>query len=154
MNPVRHWFDILAAGLGLALVCACSTPVPKFRYQRSDFPKEAYVGVPEDKKFERIGVVRARADYLSLDPENPASNPQVLCRNYYNRAVQDLVKFAHDKKADAVIEVKSVVFLLDGKSELHDTAECADDGAEGQALVQGVAVKWIKDPEVEKSKTN
>lgn len=144
----RQWFAILVA------VCSagCASPIPKFRYQKSEFPKNAFVGVPDARRFERIGSVRARADFLSMDPENPNANSQILCRNYYNRAVNDLVKFAREKKADAVIEVKSVVFMMDGKTELHDSPECADDGAEGQALVQGVAVKWILTPEEEAAK--
>jgi hypothetical protein len=44
-----------------------------------------------------------------------------------------------------VIDVKSVVFLENGKSELYPSAECADDGMEGQVLSQGIAIRW-KEP--------
>ena len=67
-----------------------------------------------------------------------------LCRNYFNKAVQDLVKFAHDAGGDAVIDVKSVVLLLDGKTEMYPRPECSDEGAEGQALVRGIAIRWKK----------
>lgn len=130
----------------LLFAVSCAGPVPKLHHAKHKFPDgEAFVGIPEGREFERIGVVRARADYASFDPEHVDKAEQgerSMCRNFYNRAVQDLVKFSKQKGGDAVIEVKSAVFLLDGKSQTYDTPECADDGAEGQALVQGVAIKW------------
>lgn len=129
--------------IDLSLLNSCSTAVPSFNKKRFEYPKGfAYLGRPEGKEFERIGTVRARADYVSLNPQDPEGDPQSLCKNFYNRAVQDLVKFAKEQKADAVIEVKSVVFTMDGKAQTFDRPECADDGAEGQALVQGTAVRW------------
>jgi hypothetical protein len=32
--------------------------------------------------------------------------------------------------------------LLDGKMEEHETAECSDDGAQGEVLVRGVAIRY------------
>ncbi len=74
--------------------------------------------------------------------EEGISEGKTLCANYYNKAVNSLVEAARRKGADAVIDVKSVVFLEDGRKEEYQTPECADDGMEGQILTQGIAVKW------------
>lgn len=125
------------------IFAACSTGVPSVRHQKFKFPADrAFVGLPSDREVERIGFVRARSDFNSFDPERPENDVQTVCRNYYNRAVQDLVKFSREKGGDGVVEIKSVVFTMSGKSELHDSPECSEEGTEGQILVQGVAVKW------------
>ena len=51
---------------------------------------------------------------------------------------------ARHQGADAVVDIKSVVFLENGKQETYSTPECSDDGFEGQILLQGVAIKWKK----------
>ena len=123
-----------------ALAAGCvSSPTPKQTIH--EFPAGAAFVEDVERPFKRLGMVRSKVDFPSLDPnwEEPA-----LCKNYYNKAVSDLVKFAKDKGADAVIEVRSVVFYENGKSDLHKTPECSDDGREGQILAQGIAVKWLK----------
>jgi hypothetical protein len=110
----------------------------KFRY-----PKEAYVEVPK-RAFTPMGMVRSKVNFTSLDPNH--LEVAELCKNYYNKAVAELVKIAKGKGADAVIEVKSVTFLEDGRVETYKTPECSDDGGEGQILAQGVAVKWKPEP--------
>ena len=122
----------------LAIVMtSCSTlPVPKMvRYQ---FPEKAYIGIP-DKLYDVLGLVRTKVNFLSLDPTH---DDAALCKNYFNKAVIDLIKRSKEKKADAVIDIKSVVFLMDGRVETYPTPECSDDGQEGQILAQGLAVKW------------
>ncbi len=79
-------------------------------------------------------------NFPSLDVRNSEA---ALCKNYYNKAVTDLVKMAKEKGADAVLEVRSVVFYENGASDLLKGAECSDDGREGQILAQGLAVKWV-----------
>jgi hypothetical protein len=37
-----------------------------------------------------------------------------------------------------------VVFLADGRRETFDRPECTDDGEEGDVLVQGVAIQWVR----------
>ncbi len=119
---------------------ACST-IPQPKLDRYSFPKEAYIQDPK-RPYEVLGVVRAKANFNSLTPDYDET---VLCKNFYNKAVRDLVKYGKQRGADAVVDVKSVVFLLDGHAELYPQAECADDGEEGQVLVQGIAVKWKKE---------
>ncbi len=122
----------------------CGATVPLAPRARIKFPEGlAFVGkAPEDRPFERLGIVRGRVDFVSFQAsENEDPN---ICRNQYNKAVKQLVDQAKKRGGDAVIEVKSVVFMMDGKSEMHDKPECADDGAEGQVLVQGTVVKWKK----------
>jgi uncharacterized protein YbjQ (UPF0145 family) len=74
-----------------------------------------------------------------------------LCRNYYNKAAYLLLKEAKKVGADAVIQVRSVVFMLDGKMSEFSTPECSDDGAEGEILLRGIAIKYK--PLEEKSKS-
>jgi hypothetical protein len=129
-------FMSLAVAMGL-LGAGCSTsPQPKFK--RFAYPKNAFTGDVQ-RPYTVLGPVRARVDYPSLDFTHEEKE---LCRNYFNKAVRDLVRFGRQQGADAVLDVKSVTFLIDGRTELHAEPECSDDGAEGQILAQGIAVKW------------
>jgi hypothetical protein len=110
-------------------------------------PKHTWYTFPEDAAFlqeparpyDVMGTVRAKVNFKSFDEIN---DEKVLCKNYYNQAVNDLVRMAKEKGAEAVIQVRSVVFLGNGIQEAYVSPECADDGSEGQILTQGVAVKW------------
>jgi hypothetical protein len=124
----------------LALAATACSSMPKIQVKTYKFPKNAFVGKPE-WPFETLGVVRTKVEYASL---NPDWEEAALCQNYYNKAVGDLLKRAKERGADAIAHVRSVVFMVDGRSELHETAECADDGQEGQILAQAVAIKWKK----------
>ncbi len=86
-----------------------------------------------------MGWVRSKADWPTLDQDNFS---QSLCKNYFNKAVAGLLKEAKKAGADAVIQVRSVIFTLDGKTEEHSTPECSDDGAVGEVLVRGIAIKF------------
>ena len=109
-------------------------------FYKHDFPQNAFIEPVKNRPYDVVGLVRTKVDYPTLDPKH---EEQELCKNYYNQAVRDLVKMAHDKGADAVIDVKSVVFYEGSdKPELHKTPECSDEGDEGQILTQGLAVKW------------
>jgi hypothetical protein len=117
---------------------ACSSfPTPEFKAY--SFPaQDAFIGNVK-RPYQSLGVVKAKVNYQSLDP---AREENELCRNYFNKAVRDLVNLAKDQGGDAVIDVKSVVFLDDGRSETYSTPECSDDGMEGQSLARGIAVRW------------
>lgn len=134
----RLTFVLFAAAVTLSAAGCASVPENKVSWYR--WPKAVYTGVPE-REFEKLGQVRTRVEYNSLDFEHEESR---LCKNYFNRAAQDLLKRARQVGADAVIDMRSVVFQLDGKIETYDTPECTDDGVEGQVLAQGVAIKWKK----------
>lgn len=117
----------------------CSTDIPKPNHKKYFYPKgEAFVEIPK-RKYTIIGKVQAKVNFPSFDFDH---EDQSLCSNYYNHAVLDLLKFAKAKDADAVIEVRSVTFLIDGRVELSKTAECSDEGDEAQILAQGIAIKW------------
>ena len=119
-----------------ALLGCATVPEPKF--EKHTFPKNAYVGDVQ-RPYTVLGPVRSKVDYVSLDPNHEEGR---LCRNYYNKSVRELTKYAKRQGADAVVDVQSVVFLEDGRRETYKTPECSDDGGEGQVLTQGVAVKW------------
>ena len=121
----------------LSALFSCST-LPKIEHKTYRFPKEAYFGDPK-RPFQALGMVRTRVAYPSLDMD---SEEAVLCRNYFNKAVIDLVRRAKDVGAEAVVDVNAVVFLADGRREVYPRAECSDDGQEGEVLAQGIAVNW------------
>lgn len=119
-------------------ITSCSTlPTPK--HKQYAFPKKEAFFKPPQRPYQVLGLVRAKAEFQSLDPNREEAD---LCRNYFNKAIHELVKTAHHKGGDAVIDVKSVVFLEDGRREEYPTPECADDGMEGQVLTQGIAIRW------------
>ncbi|MEK6704414.1 MAG: hypothetical protein AABZ06_01360 [Bdellovibrionota bacterium] len=122
----------------LASVFAACATFPEPKLTRYDFPKGAFFG-EQKRAYKVIGMVKSRVDFPSLDP---AHDEKILCVNYFNKSIVDLVKQAKEHGADAVIDIKSVVFLQDGRSETYGSAECSDDGEEGQVLTQGIAVKW------------
>ena len=131
----------------LGVLAGCSTlPTPEIK--RYAFPKQdVYLGEP-DRPYEVIGTVRTSAHWPSL--LLPGANEQSLCRNSYNKAATDLLRRAREAGAEAVMQVRSVVFYLTGKRETYTTPECSDDGENGEILLEGVAVRY-KRPEEPRS---
>ena len=127
---------------GAALLSGCGT-VPQAKYETFEFPSSSAFVKKVERPFKSLGWVKSKVNFQSLDPGHEENT---LCNNYYNKAVRELVETAREKGADAVIEVKSVVFLEDGRREVYATPECSDDGFEGQILLQGIAVQWKKEP--------
>lgn len=134
MNPksVLAFSMLVIGGWGCATL-----PEPKVKPYR--FPKEEAFYGDVKRPYKTLGLVRSKVNFQSLDFTHEESD---LCRNYFNKAVGDLVKIAKNQGGDAVIDIKSVVFLEDGRQETYPSAECSDDGMEGQVLCQGIAVKW------------
>ncbi len=140
----------VAALLGI-LGSSCASPLPDTKMHPFTFPKdEAIVGDAKGRPYEKLGIVRSRVDFNTLDPTH---EEKTLCNNYFNKAVRDLVKQAKEQGANAVIDVKSIVFYDDGQSKTFPTAECSDDGQQGQVLAQGIAVKWKPMPSVHEADT-
>jgi hypothetical protein len=106
------------------------------------FPAEVFVDEPK-RPYTPIGTVRAKENFMSLTSD---LETEAVCKNFYRKAMIDLLKYARAKGADAVINAKSVVFLEDGRVEMYKTPECSDDGGEGQILAQGTAVIWKPAP--------
>lgn len=121
------------------LLGGCAS-LPEVNHDWHKFPKNAYIEEP-GRPYRIIGNVKSKVNFPTLDPKY---SEKKLCRNYFNRAVKKLARYAKKAGGDAVVQVRSVVFLLDGKVETHKTPECYDDGAEGQVLAHGMAVKWVK----------
>ncbi len=126
--------------IGVVGIVACST-LPSTSKKVYSFPKEAAFIGNVKRSYKTLGLVRAKVNYPSLDP---AREEAELCQNYFNKAARDLIHMAKEKGGDAVIDLKSVVFLEDGRQETYSTPECSDDGMEGQVLAQAIAVKWIE----------
>ncbi|MDR3605804.1 MAG: hypothetical protein P4M08_00310 [Oligoflexia bacterium] len=111
--------------------------------KKFSFPGDtAFVQVPA-RPCKVLGQVKTKVTYQSVDFEHEDDQ---LCRNYYNKAVIDLVDRAKAVGADAVINIRSVVFYEDGTSETFKTPECSDDGEEGEVLAVATAVKWLPPP--------
>jgi len=122
--------------------------MPSHEFRPYRFPRGAYMKKPK-RAFKVLGEVKSRQDYNFLNPDVSDTR---LCKANFNRAVGKLLRYAKRHGGDAVINVRSVVFLLDGSVELHKRAECADEGAEGQVLARGLVVKWLPAPKTRKSK--
>ncbi len=139
-------------GFAIALISlntACGS-IPQAKYESFEFPSNLAFVNKINRPFQSLGWVRAKVNFQSLDPNH---EELALCRNYYHKAIRQLVDMAKKKGADAVVEVKSIVFLEDGRREAYPTPECSDDGFEGQILVQGIAVQWQKENDPQKSLT-
>jgi len=135
---------IILLALGLS---GCSS-LPTIKVTKHKFPKGfVFIGEPK-RPYEAKGWVKTKVTWNSLNPDYEESD---LCKNYWNKAAMDLVKRAKENGADAVIDMRSVVFLIDGKQQTYPTPECTDDGAEGELLAQGIAVKWKPESPLEKS---
>jgi len=126
--------------VGLLALSACAS-IPSTEHKSFHFPPDnAFVDMPPSNlHYRTLGWVRAKETFVTLDPE---SNLRTLCHNYYNKAVASLLREAHRAGGDAVAKVRSITFLLNGKVEEFKTAECSDDGGEGEILLSGVAIQW------------
>lgn len=127
------------SGLGLVLLLAGCASMPKVEHKWYQFPPGAYLGKPE-KPYQSLGWVRSKVNFTTLDPEN---DEQTLCKNYFNKAVRNLLRYAKKEGGEAVIQVESVVFHMDGSSKTFSRPECYDDGAQGQVLARGIAVRFL-----------
>lgn len=124
----------------VVLFSGCSS-LPKVEHKVYRFPPaNAFVeSPPAGKQYTVLGWVRAKTPFVTMDPD---TNLKALCANYYNKAVASLLAEAKKAGGDAVAEIRSVTFLLNGKVEEHVTPECSDDGGEGEILVRGVAIRY------------
>lgn len=132
----------------------CATSLPEERHDTFHFPEKlVYVEEPtgefQGRQYEVLGWVRTKVHFPTMEQD---PNNQKICNNYYNKGARDLLKEAKKAKGDAVIKVRSVVILFNGKTEEYPTAECSDDGAEGEILMKGISVKWKPLPEEEAKK--
>jgi hypothetical protein len=91
-----------------------------------------------------MGVVRATREYPTLHIEMTPELEEAYCKKAFSEAANQLLQSAKANGADAVADVHSVVFLADGRRESFDRPECTDDGEEGDVLVQGVAIQWVR----------
>jgi len=128
--------------VGLLTLASCTTlPLPEIRPYA--FPRDlAWVEEP-NRPYETLGVVKTRVEWPAM--LRPDISDEALCRNFYNKAVRDLIKRAREAGGDAVAGIRSVVFLFDGQRETHSTPECSDEGDTGQILLQGTVVKFKKE---------
>ncbi len=157
ITTVSHNFAIVLLIAFSALVTACATSqLPEERHSVHSFPESrVYVEEPtgraEKVPYKTLGWVKSRATFPTMEQE--PNNP-MLCRNYYNKAAALLLKEAQKAGADAVMKVRSIVILFDGRIEEHVTPECSDDGAEGEILLRGIAIKFKPVPKKTRSENN
>jgi hypothetical protein len=132
----------------ILLAAGCATSLPAERHSPHAFPQaDVYVEQPLgphlNQPVKPLGWVRTRVRFPTLEQD---VNNAALCRNYYNKAAGQLLKEARKVGADAVIQVRSVVLLFSGQMQEFPTPECSDDGAEGEILLKGIAVKYLPFP--------
>jgi hypothetical protein len=95
------------------------------------------------RPYQKVGTVRAWQEFKTeLDESFDDKEFQRRCRLAFRDAAAKVLKIAQENGGEAVIQVRSVVFLADGRKEYVAAPECADDGDEGEALVEGIAVRW------------
>lgn len=122
---------------------ACTT-LPEPTIEKYSAPENVYVGKSQpERPIERLDKVHVKINFPSM---NHQWDDKALCENFFKKAEQELVKKSKKLGGDGVIEIHSVVFLMNGKRETHSTPECSDDGEEGQILAEGVAFKYKSDP--------
>src|SRR5690242_13339934 len=85
--------------IGLVLLTGCTT-LPTVKHKDYTFPKEKAFVEKVTTPYQVLGTVRAKVNYQTLDPSREEDD---LCKNYYNKAVIDLVKMARQKGGDAVL---------------------------------------------------
>jgi hypothetical protein len=144
--------DRIAGFLLLAATGCASASLPEEHHDRFHFPEHRmYLEEPTGKAvgvpYKILGWVRTKTSYTTLEQQ---INDPSLCKNYYNKAARMLLKEADKIGADAVIKVRSVVFNMDGSTREYVTPECADDGAEGEILLRGIAIKFTPKPKKHK----
>jgi len=132
---------IVASCVGVMAGCAGKKPRPVSTVPEQVMPASVYFGSPQ-RKYEVLGSVRASKTYPTLSQELTDEQEARLCKRAFFEAARELLKNARENGGDAVVDVHSVIFLADGRRETYDRPECTDDGDEGEALVQGIAVKW------------
>lgn len=126
--------------------CASTLPTEKhatYLFPQEDVYVELPIGAHMGQPVKPLGWVKARVRYPTLESD---TNNSHLCRNYYNKGAAQLLKEARKVGGDAVIQVRSVVFLFSGETQEFATPECSDDGAEGEILLRGIAVKYLPFP--------
>ena len=132
-----------------AFGAGCATDLPEPKHEHFKMPEKAFfielpTGEFENRPYEVLGWVKSKADYSTMSVDEPLGDIS-NCKNNYNKAAAQLVKEAKKAGADAVIKVRSVVLLIDGKIEEHTTPECSDDGQHGEILLRGVAIRFKKE---------
>lgn len=95
-----------------------------------------------DYPHEVKGRVRTKITYPTLDA---SSEESALCRNYFNKAVIDLVEMAKKNGGDGIKNIQTVTLELNGRMKVHNTVECSDEGSEGQVLATALVIRK-KDP--------
>ena len=118
-------------------------PLPMPVFEGPLLPKGAFFGEPP-YRYKSVGVVRATKEYPTLNIEMTEELEEAYCKKAFAEAVRELLQSAKANGADGVADIHSVVFLADGRRETFDRPECTDDGAEGDVLVQGVAIQWVR----------
>jgi len=145
IKPIRFGLVFILFWFG---GCA-STELPEEHHDHFVFPEyRVYIEEPTGKAlkapYKVLGWVRSKESFPTM--EQAVVNSESLCKNYYNKAARQLLKEAEKVKADAVIKVRSIVFMMDGTTTEYPTPECSDDGAEGEILLRGIAIQFLPTP--------
>ncbi len=136
-----------------ALFSGCSSAPSGKKGTEAPRPLPAGVSFDEGggRPYQKVGTVRAWHEFKTeLDESFDDKEFQRRCRQAFREAAAKVLKIAQEHGGEAVIQLRSVVFLADGRKEFLPRAECADDGDEGEALVEGMAVRWRGPAPVEK----
>ena len=147
-TPTLNLQSVLKPLFVLLVTAGCASTLPAERHAIYHFPSEAVfveqpTGENTGRPMKALGWVRSKAHFPTLEQR---THDSALCRNYYHKAAGQLLKEARKVGADAVIQVRSIVFLFSGQTQEFPTPECSDDGAEGEILLRGIAVQYLPWP--------
>ena len=138
---------VLLTGASVLFGAGCSAPRLKKPampvLEGPLLPKGVFFGVPP-YRYQSMGVVRASKTYPTLHLEMTDELDEAYCKKVFAEAARELLVLAKENGGDGVADVHSVVYLADGRRETYDKPECTDDGEEGEVLVQGIAIKWVR----------
>jgi len=140
----------IASIVTAVVMAACASTAPKSQKASSEpprlLPSGVYFGDP-GRPYQVVGTVRTWKEFAtSLDDSFNEQEMQRRCNQAFFDASTKLLGIARENGGEAVMDVRSVIFLADGRKEYHPRAECSEDGEEGEALVQGTAIKWTAAP--------
>lgn len=124
---------------------ACSS-LPKRPPQKEGpiqvLPGNVFFSEPT-RSYQVLGTARSWHEFkTSLDETFDDQEFSRRCYQAFFKASEKVLAIARANGGEAVAQIRSVVFLADGRKEYYPRPECVDDGEEGEALVEGQVIRW------------
>lgn len=125
------------------LGCVSCATLPEEKIDIVQPPKSGiYLDLPPQAtgEYVELGDVKTKINFKM----SQMYEDEFLCQNAYHRGLKDLLHRAEAKGGNAIMNIRSVVFYLDGKNESFKTPECSFETEEGQILMQAKVIRLSK----------